>query len=298
MLQFDTVHGRWKECRESADGKSFTVEGKAVSFSDKKTIGEVDWKGLGCQMVLECTGNFLTTAALQPYIDNGVDRVIVSAPMKEGILNVVMGVNCKKITGDMRIITCASCTTNCLAPVVKVVHEKLTIVKGMITTIHDVTGTQALVDQCDTGKKQDLRRGRSGLVNLSPTSTGSASAIAEVFPELKGKLNGLAIRVPICNGSLTDCVFEVGRDTTAEEVNGFLKEAAEGELKGILGYEERPLVSTDFVNEDRSGVVDAPSTMVVQGTMVKIYIWYDNEWGYSMRMADLTHKVAKDYLGA
>ena len=264
MVQYDTVHGKWRECRESTDGKSFTVDGKGVTFSDKEKIGDVDWKGMGCQMVLECTGNFLTVAALQPYKDQGIEKVIVSAPMKEGILNVVMGVNCSKITPDMQIITCASCTTNCLAPVVKVIHEKLTIVRGMITTIHDVTGTQALVDQCDTGKKQDLRRGRSGLVNLSPTSTGSATAIAEVFPELKGKLNGLAIRVPICNGSLTDCVFDVGRETTAEEVNSLLKQAAEGELKGILGFEERPLVSTDFINEDRSGVVDGPSTMVVQ----------------------------------
>jgi len=259
----------------------------------------VPWKDLGCDMVMECTGNFLTTKVLQPYLDGGVKRVVVSAPVKEpSVLNVVMGVNDDQLTTDHVICTAASCTTNCLAPVVKVIHENLKIEKGMITTIHNVTGTQTLVDMTDTGKKQDLRRGRSGMVNLSPTSTGSATAIAEVFPELKGKLTGLSVRVPLCNGSITDCVFTVGRDTSAEEVNKLLKDASEGSLKGILGFEDRPLVSTDFTNDNRSSIVDAECTMVVQGNMVKIYAWYDNEWGYSMRMVDLAVKVAKDYLGA
>mmetsp|Transcript_61126 Transcript_61126/g.146001 ORF Transcript_61126/g.146001 Transcript_61126/m.146001 type:complete len:348 (-) Transcript_61126:56-1099(-) len=299
MLQYDSVHLQWnKRCVETADNKGFTVDGKLVTFSESETIAGVPWKELGCEMVLECTGEFLSSKTLQPYLDAGVKKVVVSAPVKEpSVLNVVMGVNDDKLTADMAIVTAASCTTNCLAPVVKVIHEKLVIEKGMITTIHNVTGTQTLVDSMNTGKKQDLRRGRSGMVNLAPTSTGSATAIAEVFPDLKGKLNGLAVRVPLCNGSLTDCVFEVSRKTTAEEVNALLKAASENELKGILGFEERPLVSTDFINESRSSVVDAACTMVVQDTMVKIYAWYDNEWGYSMRMADLTRKVAKDYLG-
>mmetsp|Transcript_42656 Transcript_42656/g.83439 ORF Transcript_42656/g.83439 Transcript_42656/m.83439 type:complete len:346 (-) Transcript_42656:163-1200(-) len=301
MLQFDSVHGRWtNECREAADGKSFTVGDKKVGFTASETIEGVPWKELGCDMVLECTGNFLTTQALQPYLDMGVKRVVVSAPVKEpSVLNVVMGVNDHKLTADHVICTAASCTTNCLAPVVKVIHENLVIETGMITTIHNITGTQALVDMCDTGKKQDLRRGRSGMTNLSPTSTGSATAIAEVFPELKGKLNGLAVRVPLTNGSITDCVFNVQKSTTKEEVNALLKAASESApLKGYLGFEDRPLVSTDYVNDNRSSIVDADCTMVVQGNMVKIYAWYDNEWGYSMRMADLARKVAKDYLGA
>eukprot|EP00286_Rhodomonas_abbreviata_P026111 CAMPEP_0181295176 /NCGR_PEP_ID=MMETSP1101-20121128/4003_1 /TAXON_ID=46948 /ORGANISM="Rhodomonas abbreviata, Strain Caron Lab Isolate" /LENGTH=345 /DNA_ID=CAMNT_0023399901 /DNA_START=18 /DNA_END=1053 /DNA_ORIENTATION=- len=300
MLQYDSVHGKFGKhhCIEAADGKSFTVDGKTVTFSDSPTIEGVPWKELGCEMVLECTGDFLSSKVLQPYLDGGVKRVVVSAPVKEPtVLNVVMGVNDDKLTAEHVICTAASCTTNCLAPVVKVIHENLVIESGMITTIHNVTATQTLVDMTDTGKKQDLRRGRSGMTNLSPTSTGSATAIAEVFPELKGKLNGLAVRVPLCNGSITDCVFNVGRTTTAEEVNGLLKAASEGPLKGILGFEERPLVSTDFINEDRSSVVDAACTMVVQNNMVKIYAWYDNEWGYSMRMVDLAVKVAKDYLG-
>ncbi|EKX38285.1 hypothetical protein GUITHDRAFT_158520 [Guillardia theta CCMP2712] len=295
MLQFDSVHGRWNhECREAADGKSFTVDGKVITFSESPTIEGVPWKELGVELVLECTGTFLSTKVLQPYLDCGVKRVVVSAPVKEpSVLNVVMGVNDDKLTKDHVICTAASCTTNCLAPVVKVIHEKIGIEKGMITTVHNVTGTQTLVDMCDTGKKQ-IRHGQP-----VPTSTGSATAIAEVFPELKGKLNGLAVRVPLCNGSITDCVFDVARDTTVEEVNRLLKEASEtAPLKGILGFEERPLVSTDYINDDRSSIVDAACTMVVQGKMVKIYAWYDNEWGYSKRMADLAQKVAKDYLGA
>jgi glyceraldehyde 3-phosphate dehydrogenase len=185
-------------------------------------------------------------------------------------------------------VTAASCTTNCLAPVVKVVHERLGIRHGVITTIHNVTNTQTVVD----APHKDLRRARSALMSLIPTTTGSATAIGLIYPELQGKLNGLAVRVPLLNASLTDCVFEVSRPTSVAEVNGFLKDAAAAALRGILGFEERPLVSADFVNDPRSSIVDGPSTMVVDGAQVKILAWYDNEWGYVNRLVELTAKVA------
>ena len=209
--------------------------------------------------------------------------------MKDGnAANIVVGVNDDIYNPDEhRIITAASCTTNCLAPVVKVIHENLGIRHGSITTIHDVTNTQTIVDK----PAKDLRRARSALTSLIPTTTGSATAITLIYPELKGKLNGHAVRVPLLNASITDCVFEVERETTAEEVNAMFKEAADGELKGILGYEERPLVSADYTNDERSSIVDAPSTMVVNGTQVKIYAWYDNEMGYAHRLVDVARMV-------
>eukprot|EP00894_Picocystis_sp_ML_P003417 jgi/Pico_ML_1/53934/g442.t1 len=239
-------------------------------------------------------GVFLTREKLQPYFDAGVKKVIVSAPVKEDVLNIVYGCNDEKYDPKKdHLITAASCTTNCLAPVVKVIQENFGIVKGCITTVHNVTNTQTIVD-APNSKKSDLRRGRSGLCNLAPTSTGSATAVTLVYPELKGKLNGLAIRVPLLNGSITDCVFEVGKTVTVEEINTALKKASEsGSLKGILGYEEQPLVSTDFINDKRSGIVDALSTMVIDGTMVKLYVWYDNEYGYSCRMVDICKMVVK-----
>ena len=293
LLTYDSIHGTWGKAIESAaDDKSFSVDGKTVSWSAEKSIDAVDWKGMGVQIVCDCTGVFLTKAKLQPYFDVGVQRVVVSAPVKEaGVLNVVMGVNDDLLTDEHTICTAASCTTNCLAPVVKVVHEQLKIKHGAITTIHNVTGTQPLIDMVMT-KKKDLRRCRSGMTNLVPTSTGSATAIAEIFPELKGRLNGLAIRVPLLNASITDCVFEVEKSTTKEEVNDMMRSAAEaGQLKGILGFETKSLVSCDYTNDERSSIVDAECTTVVDGTCVKIYAWYDNEWGYSKRMAELTVKV-------
>ncbi|KAG5182557.1 hypothetical protein JKP88DRAFT_199230 [Tribonema minus] len=295
LLEFDSVHGRYaKTIVNLEDDSGFTVDGRLVTFSNEKTIEAVDWAAKGVQLVCDCTGVFLTKAKLQPYLAAGVQRVVVSAPVKEeGVLNVVVGVNDTLLGTQHTICTAASCTTNCLAPVVKVIHENLRIKHGVITTIHDVTGTQPLVDMPMT-KKKDLRRCRSGMVSMAPTSTGSATAITNIFPDLKGKLNGMAVRVPLLNGSITDCVFEVERETSVEEVNGLLSAAAsEGPLKGILGYETRPLVSVDYINEERSGVVDAPSTMVVNGTCVKLYVWYDNEWGYSKRMAELVAKVAQ-----
>ena len=241
-------------------------------------------------IVLECSGKLITTDALEPYFERGVRKVVVAAPVKtKGALNIVMGVNDHLYSpGEHHIVTAASCTTNCLAPVVKVIHEGLGIRHGVITTIHDVTNTQVIVDL----PHKDLRRARSALMSLIPTTTGSATAIGLIYPELLGKLNGVAIRVPLLNASLTDCVFEVERKTDIAEVNGLLKTAAEGVLAGILGYEERPLVSVDYLNDPRSAIVDALSTMVIDGTQVKILAWYDNEWGYANRLVELARKVA------
>ena len=235
----------------------------------------------------EC--RFKTAAKIQPYFDAGVKRVVVSAPVKDGgAVNIVYGVNHDIYDpAQHRIVTAASCTTNCLAPVVKVIHEGLGIKHGSITTIHDVTNTQTIVDR----PAKDLRRARSALNSLIPTTTGSATAITLIYPELTGKLNGHAVRAPLLNASLTDCVFEVVRPTTAEEVNALFKLAAAGSLAGILGYEERPLVSADYTNDTRSSIIDAPSTMVVNGTQVKIYAWYDNEMGYAHRLVDVALMV-------
>uniref|UniRef100_A0A6T8JHQ6 Glyceraldehyde-3-phosphate dehydrogenase n=1 Tax=Proboscia inermis TaxID=420281 RepID=A0A6T8JHQ6_9STRA len=298
LCQFDSVHGTWRRTvKTSEDGSGFEVDGTMVTFSQHEDFTEIPLKDMGIDMVMECTGKFLKVATLSPYFDMGVKRVVVSAPVKEsGALNIVLGCNHQKLCDEMKLVTNASCTTNCLGPVVKVVKENFGIKHGCITTVHDVTGTQTLVDMPNT-KKSDLRRARSGMLNLCPTSTGSATAIVEIYPELKGKLNGLAIRVPLLNASLTDCVFEVEKPTTVEEVNTALRKASEkGVLKGILGYESRPLVSTDYTNDVRSCIIDALSTQVIDGTMVKIYAWYDNEAGYSKRMAELCNIVAAKYI--
>jgi glyceraldehyde 3-phosphate dehydrogenase len=287
LLEFDSVHGRWP-VPIVADSTGFTVNGHRVGFSRANTPEEIAWDEAGAEVVLECSGKFLTPEALAPHFKPGVSKVIVAAPVKQGALNVVMGVNDHLYDPQRhQILTAASCTTNCLAPVVKVVHERIGIRHGVITTLHDATNTQTIVD----APHNDLRRARSALLSLIPTTTGSATAIGLIYPELQGKLNGLAIRVPLLNASLTDCVFEVARPTTIQEVNGFLKEASVGPLHGILGFEDRPLVSADFVNDPRSSVVDGPSTMVIDGTQVKILAWYDNEWGYVNRLAALTSKV-------
>jgi len=298
LVKYDSVHGTWDKEIEADGMDKFTIDGKVVSFSQEQDFTKVDFQGMGIDMVMECTGKFLKVKTLAPYFDQcGVKRVVVSAPVKEeGALNVVLGCNHQLLSGDKKLVTNASCTTNCLAPVVKVIKESFGIKHGCITTIHNVTGTQTLVDMPNT-KKSDLLRARSGMLNLCPTSTGSATAIVEIYPELKNKLNGLAVRVPLLNGSITDCVFEVENQTTVEEVNAALKAATEsGPLKGILGYEEKPLVSTDYTNETRSSVIDALSTQVIDGTLVKIYAWYDNEVGYSKRMAELCNIVAAKFI--
>lgn len=288
LLNFDSVHGRW-QYEAGAEGDAVVIDGKRIAVSANKTIADTDWSG--CDLVIEASGKMKTVAVLQAYLDQGVKRVVVSAPVKEeGALNVVMGVNQHLFDpARHRIVTAASCTTNCLAPVVKVIHENLGIRHGSITTIHDLTNTQSILDQ----PHKDLRRARASGMSLIPTTTGSATAIAEIFPELRGRLNGHAVRVPLANASLTDCVFEVERATTAEEVNRLLKAAAEGPLAGILGYEERPLVSIDYRTDPRSSIVDALSTLVVNGTQVKIYAWYDNEWGYANRTVELARLVGR-----
>ena len=291
LLNFDSIQGRWSQ-EASVDGAALRVGDQRLAFTEFAKPGEVDWAGAGIDIVLECSGKFRTPEDLQPYFDRGVKKVIVAAPVKGGeALNIVLGVNDHLYDpARHRLITNASCTTNCLAPVVKVIHEGIGIERGAITTIHDATNTQHVVDQPD----KDLRRARAAVMSLIPTSTGSATAIGLIYPELLGRLNGHAVRVPLLTGSLTDCVFQVKRSTTVAEVNALLRTASEaGPLRGILGYEERPLVSVDYKGDPRSAIIDALSTMVVDGTLVKIYAWYDNEWGYANRMAELARKVAR-----
>lgn len=289
LLAFDSVHGTWP-VPVTAEGGAIRIADTRVTVSRQDTPGAVPWADHGVDLVLECSGKFNTPDALRPHFDGGVRKVIVAAPVKDpAALNIVMGVNDHLYDpATHHLLTAASCTTNCLAPVVKVIHEGLGIRHGAITTVHDVTNTQTVVD----APHKDLRRARSSLMSLIPTTTGSATAIGLIYPELQGKLNGIAIRVPLLNASLTDCVFEVERETTVDEVNALCKAAAEGSLAGILGYEERPLVSVDFVNDPRSSIVDALSTIVVDGTQVKLFAWYDNEYGYVCRMTELADKVA------
>ncbi|MCL6618518.1 MAG: ArsJ-associated glyceraldehyde-3-phosphate dehydrogenase [Thermomonas hydrothermalis] len=286
LLRFDSVQGHWQRDIGATD-QAITIDGVSIPVSRNKALADTDWSG--CDVVLEASGKFRKPDLLQPYLDQGVKRVVVTAPVKSpGALDVVMGVNHHRFDPAVhRIVSAASCTTNCLAPVVKVIHEGIGIRHGSLTTVHSLTNTQVIVD----APHKDLRRARACGSSLIPTSTGSATAIAEIFPELKGRLNGHAVRVPLTNASLTDCVFEVARPTSVEEVNALLQAAAEGPLKGILGYETRPLVSIDFLHDPRSSIVDALSTLVINGTQVKIYAWYDNEWGYANRSVELVQLV-------
>ncbi len=291
LLNFDSIHGIWQHQATHA-GEDIIINDNKIVCSQNRNIADTDWSG--CDVVIEASGVMKTKALLQAYLDQGVKRVVVTAPVKEdGILNIVVGVNDHEYDADkFPIVTAASCTTNCLAPVVKVIHEKIGIKHGSMTTIHDITNTQTILD----APHKDLRRARACGMSLIPTTTGSATAITHIFPELKGKLNGHAVRIPLANASLTDCVFELERATTEQEVNDFLQAAADGELKGILGYEERPLVSIDYKTDPRSSIIDAPSTMVVNGTQVKLYVWYDNEWGYANRTAEIARLVGRSDL--
>jgi len=285
LLAFDSVQGKWRADIAAEGEDAIRVDGRRMSFSAHGTAADVPWGDLGVDVVLECTGKFLTPETLQGHLDRGAKRVIVAAPVKVGgVLNIVVGVNHTQYDPARdRIVTAASCTTNCLAPVVQVVHQSIGIRHGQITTLHNPTNTNLVVD----APHKDLRRARSALMSLAPTTTGSATAIALIYPELKGKLNGHAVRVPALNASLTDCVFELKRETTADEVNALFEKAAQGSLAGILGYETRPLVSVDYARDTRSSIVDALSTMVTDGTLLKVYAWYDNEMGYACRMVDL-----------
>ena len=285
LLAFDSVQGPWRADIAAEGESAIRVNQQTLSFSSHGQTADIPWGDMGVELVLECTGKFLTPETLQGHFDRGAKRVIVAAPVKVGnILNIVVGVNHERYNpATDRIVTAASCTTNCLAPVVKVIQENLGIRHGQITTIHNPTNTNLVVD----APHKDLRRARSAMMSLAPTTTGSATAIALIYPELKGKLNGHAVRAPVLNASLTDCVFELQRATTAEEVNALFAAAARGPLAGILGYEERPLVSADYAGDTRSSIVDALSTMVTDGTLLKVYAWYDNEMGYACRMVDL-----------
>jgi glyceraldehyde 3-phosphate dehydrogenase len=279
------VQGRWRTDISQPSETSITISGKTIGFSSHARAEDSPWGDLGVDLVLECTGKFLTHATLDGHLKRGAKRVIVAAPVKEAdVLNVVVGVN-HHLYDPARhpIVTAASCTTNCLAPVVKVVHEALGIRHGQITTIHDPTNTNVVVD----APHKDLRRARSAMLSLQPTTTGSATAISLIYPELKGKLDGHAVRAPVLNASLTDCVFELNRSATRDEVNDLFRAAAGGPLAGILGYEPRPLVSADYARDTRSSIVDGLSTLVTDGTLLKVYAWYDNEMGYACRMVDL-----------
>ena len=285
LLAFDSVQGKWRADIAAEGANAIRINDQRLSFSEHATATEIPWGDMGVDLVLECTGKFLTPDTIQGHLDRGAKRVIVAAPVKVGgVLNIVVGINDHLYQPERdRIVTAASCTTNCLAPVVKVVHEAIGIKHGQITTLHNPTNTNLVVDALH----KDLRRARSALMSLAPTTTGSATAIALIYPELKGKLNGHAVRVPALNASLTDCVFELNRSTTAEEVNALFEAAASGPLAGILGYEARPLVSADYARDTRSAIVDGLSTMVTDGTLLKVYAWYDNEMGYACRMVDL-----------
>ena len=289
LLEFDAVHGRWRADIQSSES-SITVDGRRMGFSSSDMPEDIDWAAHGCDLVLECTGNFRTPEKIAGFFAKGIRKVMVAAPVQDSrALNIVFGINDHLYNPEINhIVTAASCTTNCLAPIVKVVHEKIGIRHGQITTIHDPTNTNVIVD----APHKDLRRARSAMTSLIPTTTGSAKAIGLIYPELQGKLNGHAVRAPVLNASLTDAVFELARPTSKEEVNSYFAEAAENELAGILGYEERPLVSADYVNDTRSSIIDAASTLVTDGSMLKVYAWYDNEMGYACRMVDLAKRMA------
>ncbi|WP_324411299.1 ArsJ-associated glyceraldehyde-3-phosphate dehydrogenase [Saliniramus sp.] len=290
LIAFDSMQGRWRAeiVGDDAQG-AISIDGKSIGVSAHATPAEIPWGDLGVDLVIEATGRFLKGETLEGHFARGAKRVIVAAPVKDGsALNLVMGINDHLYDpGEHRLVTAASCTTNCLAPVVKVVHEAIGIRHGQITTIHDPTNTNLVVD----GVHKDLRRARSAMLSLQPTTTGSATAIALIYPELEGKLDGHAVRAPVLNASLTDCVFEMARETSAEEINDLFAIAASGPLAGILGFEARPLVSIDYAGDTRSGIVDGPSTLVTDGTLLKIYAWYDNEMGFSCRMVDLACKM-------
>lgn len=290
LLEFDSVHGRWDQ-NIFFDDSSISIHGNTIGFSGHFFPEDVNWGDKGIDLMIDCSGHFKTAETLQTYFNQGIKKVLVSAPVPDPAVNIVYGVNHDVYNpAEHQIITASSCTTNCLAPVVKVMHEEIGIQHGSMTSIHDITNTQTIVDK---GHK-DLRRARASSQSLIPTSTGSAKAITSIFPELEGRLNGLAVRVPLLNGSLTDFVFEAKRKTTVDEVNALFKQASKNELKGILGYEERPLVSIDYLNDDRSSIIDALSTMVVNETQVKVLAWYDNEWGYVNRMMDIAELIANN----
>lgn len=288
LLEFDSVQGRWGHACAASD-RGITVDDHELAYTMHASPGEIPWRELGVDLVLECSGRYRTVELVEPHFQRGASRVLVSAPVKGGAPNVVVGVNDGTVDfAAERVVSAASCTTNCLAPVVRVLHDHIGIERGLVTTIHNPTNTQQVVD----GANSDPRRARAAQMNLIPTSTNSASAVTLIIPELAGKLDSVAVRVPVLNASITDCVFQVARDTTVEEVNATLRRASEqGPLLDILGYEERPLVSSDFARDARSSIIDALSTRVTDRRLVKVLAWYDNEWGYANRMVALARRM-------
>jgi len=286
LLKFDSVHGTWDN-NISATDNQLIIDDSKIGYSMLESVQNPAWSKAGVDLVIDCSGRFKTESCVAPFLEQGIKRVVVSAPMKDKTLNVVMGVN-DHLYKDQPVVSAASCTTNCLAPVVDVLQKTFGIKHACITTIHDLTNTQSVLDEYHT----DLRRSRASGMSLIPTTTGSATAITRIFPELKDRINGLAVRVPLANASLTDAVFELNQSVSAEAVNAALKEAANTRLRGILGVEDRPLVSVDYTNDTRSGIVDSLSTMVINETQVKVLIWYDNEIGYVQRMMELAEKAA------
>ena len=281
LTKFDTVHGRCA-ADVSHDENHLIINGRKIPYFSTRNPAELPWKELGVDLVMECTGAFTSKAKAQVHLESGAKKVLISAPGGDDVdATVVYGVNDDVITDGMTVISNASCTTNCLAPVAKVLSESVGIVKGAMTTIHALTNDQTVTDV----RHKDLRRARSGMENMIPTKTGAAKAVGLVLPELKGKLDGLAIRVPTVNVSLVDLSFQAGRDTSADEINALMKAAAEeGRLKGVLAYNTLPLVSTDFNHTTVASSFDATITKVVDGNMVKVFAWYDNEWGFSCQM--------------
>ncbi len=283
LLKYDSVHGVLNADVKSGDG-FIEVNGKKIQTFAEREPANIPWGKIGVDVVVESTGFFRSKEKASKHLEGGAKKVIISAPAKGEDITIVMGVNQDKYDpAKDNIISNASCTTNCLAPIAKVILNKFGIERGLMTTVHSYTNDQKILDV----NHEDLRRARGAALSIIPTTTGAASAVSLVLPELKGKLNGLAMRVPTPNVSVVDLVVEVSRPVTVEEVNAALKEASENELKGILGYCEEPLVSSDFNNDSRSSIVDALSTMVIDGTMVKVISWYDNEWAYSLRVGDL-----------
>ncbi|MGI6065865.1 MAG: ArsJ-associated glyceraldehyde-3-phosphate dehydrogenase [Bacillota bacterium] len=289
LLKYDSVHGTLNAEVRSTD-ESIIVDGRTVKVFAERDPQNLPWGDLGVDIVIESTGLFTDANKAAAHIKGGAKKVIISAPAKNEDITIVMGVNDDKYdAAKHHIISNASCTTNCLAPVAKVVHEKFKIKRGLMTTVHSFTNDQRILDQAH----KDLRRARTAGMSIIPTTTGAAKAVALVLPELKGKLNGFAMRVPTPNVSVVDLVAELEVNTSVEEINGALKAAAENELKGVLGYSEEPLVSKDYNGDPRSSIVDALSTMVMEDNLVKVVSWYDNEWGYSCRVVDLAAYVGE-----
>lgn len=290
LLEFDTIQGRWTESCSVGEEGGIRIGDRDLTLSAKDSPAELRWADSAVDVVLESSGAFRQTALIMPHLENGARKVLVSAPVKDGPPNIVVGVNDGQVDYAREpIITAASCTTNCLAPVVRVLQDGIGIERGMVTTIHDPTNTQVVVD----GPHGDPRRARASQQSLIPTSTNSATAVTLIIPELAGRLDSIAVRAPVLNASLIDCVFQMARDTTIDEVNGLLEAASrKAPLEGILGFESRPLVSADYAGDPRSSIVDALSTRVTAGSLVKVLAWYDNEWGYANRLVDLLLRLA------